>query len=171
VRLWIPLGLPLFVFFDVVFICGRQPWALQPSFQFMLLEMVGALSGLGLAMIYVAFFILGGLKRSGVTATDDGLVGYVFLQERRLRWDEARVWSVSTSRGFLFGRERTYTLWRERAPTGERWPALVWTEYPHLPLAGVGGLWRGRARYRERARLLNAVIAARTGLPLREEEM
>ena len=77
-----------------------------------------------------------------------------------LPWDEIRAWAIMLSPNHT-QTQRRYVVCSERA-------TLAWTERPDSELAGRGIQGDRRQAYQEQAEQLHSLIAARTGLPLRE---
>ncbi len=75
-------------------------------------------------------------------------------------WDEVRAWAVMPSPNQPQTRRR-YLVSSERA-------TITWTERADAELAGRGIQGDRRLAYQERAEQLHRLIAARTGLPLRD---
>lgn len=75
-------------------------------------------------------------------------------------WDEMRAWAIKLSPDHTRP-QRTYIVCSERS-------TLAWTERPDAALAGKGIQGDRHQAYQEQAEHLHCLIAARTGLPLRE---
>jgi hypothetical protein len=168
-RAWALLCLSLFVFFDLVgLFVGWHTW-LTPIYQAQVLVIAALISCFAPAWVYVLDIILRRMTYYSVKATGEGLVGFIHgvSGQRVARWDEIRAWTVLPLTDFYLGRERVHTIWTSYTATGEPRAMLSWIEYTDLPLAGPSGWWRGRAAARQRAQALNAVIAAKAGVPLR----
>lgn len=168
-RAWALLCLPLFVFFDLLSVfVGWRTWR-TPAYQMQVLVIAALISCSAPALVYTLDIIFHTTTYYSVTATSEGLVGFMYgvSGHRVARWDEIRAWTVLPLRTFYLGREHVHTIWTSYPATGEPRAMLSWIEYLDLPLAGPAGWWRGRATARQRAQALNAVIAAKTGAPLR----
>jgi hypothetical protein len=168
-RAWALLCLPLFLFLDLVSLfVGWQIW-LTPAYQAQVLAFAALIGCFVPAWVFTFDIILRRTTYYSVQATSEGLVGYIYgvSGQRVARWDEIRAWTMLPLRDFYLGRQRVHTIWTSYTATGEPRAMLSWIEYLDLPLAGPAGWWRGRATARQRAQALNAVIAAKAGVPLR----
>lgn len=119
-----------------------------------------------LAFVILLAFLVAGVHRErrvpAIVADDAGLTrkpgqnGKILV----LPWDEIRAWAIMRSPGQEHERY-AYIVCSERA-------TLTWGERTGAALGGRGIKGDRRLAYQERAEQLHSVIAARTGLPLRD---
>lgn len=140
----------------------------------MIPETLSSLSSFWLAVVVAVMVALSALLAYGaamqprrsrvpvVIASPDGLTRKTENKETTitLPWGEMRAWAIKLSPDHTQS-QRTYVVCSERA-------TLTWTERADTELAGRGIQGGRRQAYQEQAEQLHSLIAARTGLPLRE---